>query len=153
MPKIVRGIVPNTAWPRYLQKTITFTSGGTGASGTNTNLFTVTGEVLIEYTTAFCTTSLEQSGATPTLQYGVDALVELFIAATTATTIDANELWIGTSPGAGSAAIPAAMKDIHIGNGDSISCTVAGTANISAGVIEFNVWWRPMSANGLVVSA
>ena len=109
--------------------------------------------MLIEYTTAFCTTSLTESAGTPTLSYGVDAVVALFIAATTATAIDVNEVWIDNAPGAGSIAIPTLMKDIHVGNSDPISCTVAGSNNISAGVIEFNVWWRPMSLNGLLVPA
>ena len=135
-------------------KSITYTAGGTGAAATTTTIFNVTGNVLVTYTAAFCTTSLTESAGTPSLSYGTTGTVDLLIAATTATAIDINELWDDGTPSAkASLALPAKMKDIYIGNGSNISCTVGGTNNISAGAIRFEVYWRKMSDNGLVVPA
>lgn len=136
-------------------KSITYTAGGTGAAATTTTIFNVTGNVLVTYTAAFCTTSLTESAGTPTLAYGVGSatLIAIFIAATTATAIDQNELWVDNDPDVTSEVIPAQMKDVYIGNGNNISCTVGGTNNISAGAIRFEVYWRKMSDNGLVVPA
>ena len=149
MPKIVRGIFND----QRVIKSITFTAGGTGANAATTAIFTVTGNVLITYTAAFCTTSLTESAGTPSLSYGTTVDTALFIALTTATAIDENELWIDTTPIGPSEILPALMKDVYIGNGNNVSCTVGGTNNISAGAIRFEAYWRPMSTNGLVVPA
>lgn len=130
---------------------ITFTAGGTGAAGTATALFTVTGEVIIVYLVPYCTTDLTQSAGTPNLALGVVGSTSLFVAATTATAIDADEFWVDTAPDANGIAIPDALREIAIT--DNIQCLVGGTNNISAGVIEFTAYWRPISADGLVVPA
>lgn len=131
-------------------KSITFTAGGTGANGTETDLFTVTGAVLVQSITAYCTVDLTESAGTPTLSLGVNNVVAEFIAATTATLIDAGELWVDNAPDADAEALPAGMKDILIE--ENISCTVAGTNNISGGVISVAVMWSPITADGNVVA-
>ncbi len=129
-------------------KTYTDTAGN-GAIGAVT-LFTVTGEVLIAYLMAFCTTDL--TGATATITLGVTGKVTvaqtpLFIAATIATDIDANEFWVDTTPDAAGIAIPAALKDIVIT--DNILNDVA-TAGVTGGVIRYDCYWLPLSSDGLV---
>ncbi len=134
--------------PYKVRKAVTFDSGaGTGAIG-NVPLFTVTGEVIVAFLVPYCTTLL--AGASATLALGVTGSTALFIAATTATDIDADEFWIDTAPDANGVAIPAALKDIAIT--DNIVGTVA-TAAISAGVLEVTCYWWPLSDDGDVEAA
>lgn len=133
-----------------VRKTVTFTgAAGAGEAGT-VDLFTVTGQVEVLSLVPICTTLLTETGGTATIALGVTGSTALFIAATGAIGIDANEFWVDTSPDAAGIAIPAALKNIAI-NADIIA-TVAD-ADIDAGVIEFNLWYRPISADGLVVAA
>ena len=132
-------------------KSITFTAGGTGAAGTETDLFTVTGDVIVVAIIPFCTTNLTQSAGTPDLALGANNDTNLFVSATTATDIDANDFWVDASPTeVGGVALPAALKDIVIT--DNISCIVGGTNNIDAGVIDFTVYWLPISTDGNVAA-
>lgn len=124
-------------------------AAGAGAAG-SVSLFTVTGMVLIEKIIARCTTLLTESGATATIALGVTGNTGLFIAATDAVNIDANELWVDTAPDTGGIQIPALMKDVAI-VADIINTIAA--ADVTAGVIEYVVLWRPLSSNGLLVPA
>lgn len=132
-------------------KTITYAAGTTGLAAAVTNIFTVTGEVIVVYLVPFCTTSLDESAGTPTLALGVTNSGALFVAATTATAIDANEFWIDATPDPYGIALPAALADIIIT--DNVVCTVGGTNNISAGVIRYDVYWRPLSSGATLVPA
>lgn len=144
MPQTLRGN-SNQAGLRFISNTITFTGAtGLGEIGT-VPIFTVTGEVLVAVLSAFCTTLL--GGATATLALGVTGSTSLFIAATTATDIDANEFWNDTAPDANGIAVPAAMKDIQIT--DNIIGTVA-TANLTSGVMRFDLYYMPLSSDGNV---
>ncbi len=134
-----------------VRKTITYVAGTTGANGTETDIFTVTGEVIVVALVPYCTTNLDQSAATPTLELGVNNDTNLFVAATTATEIDAGDFWVDATPTkVGGVALAATLKDIVVT--DNISCTVGGTNNISAGVIDFTVYWLPISSDGNVVA-
>ena len=125
------------------RKTVTFTGAANlGAVGA-VPLFTVTGEVMVDKIMAYCTTNL--AGATATLALGVTSGTSDFIAATTATDIDADEFWVDTGPDPNGVALPAAMQDIMIT--DNIIGT-AGTANITGGVLEVTVFWTPISSDG-----
>lgn len=127
--------------------TRTFTgAAGLGAVG-SVALFTVTGEVLIERIVPFCTTLLTEALATATIALGVTGSTSLFIAATNAVDIDANEFWVDTTPDANGIALPAALKDIVIT--DNIIATVAAQ-NVDAGAIRFDVYWRALSSDGSV---
>ena len=137
--------------PKLITKTITYTAGGTGANGTTTNIFVVTGEIIAVYVMAFCTTDLTQSGATPSLVMGVTGDVDDFVATTIATNIDAGQFWASGASIPNLAAIPDAMKDIV--TTDNITCTVTGSNNISAGVIRYDLYWLPLSPGGLAVPA
>lgn len=137
--------------PYKATKSITFAAGTTGLAGAQTDIFTVTGEVEIVSIVPFCTTLLEESAATPTLSLGVAGSVALFVAATDAVDIDADEFWVDTDPDAYGVAIPALCKNVAITA--NVVCKVAGTNNISAGVIRFDVYWRPLSSDGKVVAA
>lgn len=121
--------------------------GGAGSGATGSiALFTVTGQVLILAIVGFCTENLVSAGG-GTLALGVTGDTDLFIAATTGTDIDADDIWIDAGPDPNGIALPAACKDVIIT--DNIIGTVA-TADITDGTIEFYVLWVPLSANGNV---
>lgn len=137
-------------WRRHSTKTITFdgTAGG-GAAGTEVTVFTITGRVHVCEIGAFCTTDLTTTGAA-TIELGVTADTDAFIAQTVATTIDANEWWASATPNAGAAtqgqnpnagATTAAMDKFASTN---IVLTI-GTADVSTGVIVFDVIYDPLT--------
>jgi hypothetical protein len=134
------------------RKTITYANPGTGANGTETDIFTLTGEVIVLALFPYCTTNLGESAGTPELALGVNNDTDLFIASTVATAIDADDFWVDATPTeVGGVALPAALKDIIIT--DNISCLVGGTNHIDAGVIEYTVFWLPISPDGNLVAA
>ena len=138
----------NVVHPILAIKTVTFDAGsGTGAQG-NVPIFTVTSQVLVVAIVPFCTTLL--AGATATLELGVTGILELFVATTTGTDIDADEFWVDTGPDANGVLIPAIMKDTVIT--DNIVGTVE-VADITSGVIRYSVYWLPLSATSNVVAA
>ena len=125
--------------------TKTFTAAdGSGNIGT-VALFTVTG--LIEAKLyARCTTSLTADGAA-TVEVGVTGSTASLIAQTTATDIDATNIWHDATPDS-----PVELDSVvttKILNGN-IFLTVA-TANLTAGVIDFILVYNPLSADGKVV--
>lgn len=134
---------------RIVRKTITFDAGvGTGAVGA-VPLFTVTGEVLVSALIPFCTTLLTEAAATATLALGVTGSTSLFIAATNAVDIDADEFWVDTAPDPNGVAIPAALLNVAIE--ENIIGTVAAQ-NVDSGVIRLTCFWRPISTDGNVVA-
>lgn len=133
---------------RRESKAMTFSNAADLGAVGNVPLFTVTGEVLIVAMVPFCTTLLTEAGATATLALGVTGSTSLFIAATNAVDIDANEFWVDTAPDANGIAVPAALKDIAIT--DNIVGTV-GVQAVTGGVIRFDVLYIPLSGDGLVV--
>lgn len=115
---------------RRLRKTITFDgTAGKGAQGV-VSLFTVTnGAIRVESFSAYCRTNL--AGASATVEVGATGATAGLIAQTTATDIDAGEVWSDSTPDAG---IGAAVIDKVVGA--DIKITVA-TADVTAGVIDF----------------
>ena len=149
MPTYVEGVLQppqRTVEPRLLQTSITFDgTAGLGAIGA-VPIFTVTGEVLVVSLSPICTTGL--AGATATLSLGVTAGVTDFIAATLATDIDAGEFWQADPSEPNSDALEAALENILVT--DNIVGAVL-VAAISAGVMRFDVIWRPLSSDGNLV--
>ena len=127
------------------QKTVTYTTLTTGAQGAAT-LFTVIGSVRCKLI-ARCTTDL--AGATATIAIGTAKTTGGLIAQTTATDIDANEIWQDATPDASVELETVAATKIVI---QDIISTIA-TAAISGGVIEYCLLWQPVSTNGTVVAA
>ncbi len=132
------------------QKELAFTGAASLGAVGNVPLFTVTGEVLIAILVPFCTENLAEAAPTATLALGVTGSTSLLIAATNAVDIDANEFWVDTAPDPFGIVVPAALKDIAIT--DNIVGTV-GAQNITDGTIRFDLYWAPLSTNGLVVPA
>lgn len=149
---IIRAYGP--AEPRLERKSVTFNgTAGNGVVGT-VALFTVTGEVEILriVPTVVLTLTEDPVPGGATLALGVTNLPALFIAATTALNLATGEFWTEAT-GGGTAnsgiAIPAALKDI------AVTSNIIGTVavdDITGGTLRFDVIWRPLSANGLVVA-
>lgn len=132
------------------RKTLTFTGGaGLGLSASPIPLFTLTGAVYVERIAGWGVTTPTSAGG-GTLALGVTGSTALFIAATTATTIASGKSWQTTTANATGLAVPATNKEILIAA--SIIGTVA-TADITAGVIEFVVYYRPASTGSALVAA
>lgn len=132
-----------------------FAGGTTNARGDNDGtsdpltLFTVTGEVLVRIF-GVCTTLLASAGG-GTLEVGVTGNTAALIAQTTATDIDANEIWNDASPAVGTDTLANLTGPHIIVNGLDIIETV-GTADITAGQIHYICLWRPLSPDGNVVA-
>jgi len=138
---------------RQAEKTITFDGGTTNAigdydgTGNPFTIFSITGEVKAKLL-AVCTTNL--AGASATLEVGITGHTASLIAQTTATDIDANEIWHDASPDNGVEETSVA-KEYFVVNGLDVIGTV-GTANITAGVIKFIALWKPVSKNGALIA-
>ncbi len=117
----------------------------TGGTGNPATLFTVTGNVLA-YLMAICSVSLVGSA---TLEAGLVGNVAILLARIAdTTTFDENMTWIDSTPALGEGVAP---KFHPIGGGLDIIQTV-GSANITAGEIDYYCFWRPLSIDGFVVA-
>lgn len=135
-------------------KTMTF-AGGTvndpgdfDGAGNPATLFTVTGDVVVKVF-GICKTTLE--GALATVEVGLSGNTAVLIAQTTGTDIDVNEIWHDATPDA-TIELETVADEYIVSNGQDIIQTV-GTANVTAGKIEYYCLWRPLSADGNVVAA
>lgn len=132
-----------------VKKTITFDGGTPNAigdfdgSGNPATVFTVTGEVMLKVF-GHCTTLLD--GASATLELGIAGNTAALIAQTTATDVDADEIWIDTAP----STVETLPNYSVLVNGTDVILTVA-TANITSGVIDFYGYYVPISSDGRVV--
>ena len=134
-----------------VHKTITFDgTAGLGAAGTPVSVFTTTGQVLVVAIVPFCTTLLTEAVAGATLALGITGSTALFIAATNAVDIDANEFWLDTAPDPAGIALPAAMKDIVIAANVIIT---PATQNTNGGVLDIDLIYIPLSTDGAMVAA
>lgn len=125
--------------PHHFVKTVTFDGTTWGDVGTDT-IATVTGRVLLLHQCAYCTTLL--AGASATVELGTANNTAELIAQTTATDIDADEVWRSATPDV--EAGPAIVNNVV---GSDILLTTA-TAAVTAGVIEFSFYWLPLSVDG-----
>jgi len=133
-------------------KTMTFAGGTTNdpgdfdGTGNPATLFTVTGTVKMKLF-GICTTNL--AGATATVAVGTALSPTGLIAQTTATDIDANEIWHDATPDASIELSTVLTEKIVSQN---VIQTV-GTANVTSGVITYYCIWKPLSPGSSVVAA
>ena len=137
-----------------VKKSITFAGGTTNAIGDHDgtgdpfDIFTVTGLVKARIF-GFCTTTLVDTTDTATLEVGTAKSTAAIIAQTTGTDIDVNEIWHDNAPDNSVELLTVAPEEII---GQDVIGTV-GTANITAGVIDFYAIWYPLSPDGNLVAA
>ena len=118
----------------------------TGGTGNPATLFTVTGDVLI-YIMALCKVSL--IGAA-TLEVGLTGNTAILLAQiANTTTLDENMNWLDATPAIGEGQAPI----FHPISGGLDVIQTVGSANISAGEIDYYGFYRPLSSDGLVVPA
>lgn len=145
--------VIDAAWGQKLDKVVTF-AGGTAndagdydGTGNPETLFNVTGVVRMRIL-AKCITSLVGSGAT--LEVGTALSTAGLIPQTSAEAIDANEIWHdATTPDSSIEATSVLAEKIV--SQDVIQSV--GTANITAGKIQYTCIWYPLSENAEVTAA
>lgn len=143
----------NFPLPFVVKKTITFAGGTANAIGDHDGtsdpftVFEVTGDIMC-FVIGVCKTTLVGAA---TLELGVtDATAAILAQIANATTLVANEVWAAdATPSLAEGYTP---KYHFIGGGLDIIGTV-GSANITAGVIDFYCFYRPLSNDGLVVAA
>lgn len=141
--------VPITQPGLKATKTITYVAGTTGATGAST-LFTITGDVLVTVF-AVCTSDLTSGGAA-TVEVGIAGNTAAIIAQTTATTIDAGEVWIGSTTPATVVALGTPTHQFILNTGTDIIQTI-GTTTVSGGVLTYYCFWFPLSEDGNVEAA
>lgn len=136
------------------EKLITFVGGTTNGIGDHDGtgdpftIFTVTGHVMVRLL-AIVETDL--AGASATLEVGVAGDTANLIAQSTATDIDASEIWHDATPDSPDE-LTSVLAEKIIANGKDIIGTV-GTANITSGAIRFMCFWYPLSEGASVVAA
>ena len=128
--------------PYSVESTVTFAELTTGTAEAH-NLFKVTGAVALSVI-GFCTTNLD--GATATIKVGTALSDAGLIASTTATNIDANEIWHDATPDSSIEATSVVSKKIV---SQDVIYTI-GTAAITAGVIKFVCFWTPITEGSKV---
>lgn len=126
---------------KVLRKRITFdgTAGG-GAQGT-VIVATLTGCVFISKFISRCAVDL--IGTSATVEVGVSGTTNGLIAQTTATNIDVGEIWTDSGPSNFEAPISDKVID------DNIIITV-GTADVTAGVLDFFILYYPVTTDGFL---
>lgn len=124
--------------------------GDQTGTGNPLTLYTVTGEVLLRIF-GVCTVNLASAGG-GTLEVGLTGNTAALIAQTTATDIDANDIWKDASPEVGTDTLANLPGPFVVVNGLDIIETT-GTADITSGNVRYVCLWRPLSTDGNVVSA
>lgn len=131
---------------RNVESTVTFVTGTTGTVDTHA-LFTVTGTVAMTVI-GVCSVNLASAGG-GTIKVGTALDTDGLILDTTATDIDAGEIWHDTTPDNSVESLDILAKKVV---NQSVSYVIT-TGAISAGVIKFICLWVPISVNGNVVAA
>jgi len=133
-------------WRKAIHRYDFAVDGGATAAYTT---YTVTGDVEVQ-TYGICKTSLTSGGAA-TIELGIAGNTAALIAQTTATDLDQYETWQDAGPEANPGDVATAHGSwFAIANGADIILTIGGAA-LTAGVIDFYCFWRPLSTNGSVV--
>jgi len=136
----------------FTTKTMTFDGATTNdpgdfnGTGNPATLFTVTGAVRLKLL-AVCSVNL--AGATATVEVGTSSVTTGIIPLTTATEIDANEIWFDATPTTTIEPVASLVDNVITAN---VIQTVR-TADITSGAITYYAMWYPLSADGNVVAA
>jgi hypothetical protein len=120
--------------------------GDFNGTGNPATLFTVTGAVRMKLL-AICRVNL--ASTTGTVEVGTAALTTGLIPLTTATDIDAGEIWFDATPTTTIEPTSALVDNVVSAN---VIQTVR-TADITAGQVDYYALWYPLSEDGNVVAA
>jgi hypothetical protein len=122
----------------------------TGAQGAYT-IFTVTGDIYIEQIYGLCQVTLTSAGA-PTIELGIAGNTAVLVAQTAGLDLDQYELWQDATPETNPGVVILLGRSWVLANGADIILTI-GTADLTAGDIDFHCTWRPLSLDGNLVAA
>ena len=126
--------------------TVTLAAATTGAVASK-ELFTVTG-LIMACVVGKCTTDVTMTGAGATLALGNETVTNQFIAATAGDAIDAGEIWLSNTP-ATSYVSSDTVPIWSLINGLDVGYTI-GVDSLSGGVVEFHLFWYPISEDASV---
>lgn len=124
-------------------KSITF-SNTTGAPV----MFTVTGDVIVKLVVV-TTTNLASAGGC-SVELGISASAGAMVASTSASTLDAREIWHDTASDSEIEAL-STMREYIISDGNDIVLTLDGQAD--SGALTLYCFWIPLSDGASVVAA
>ena len=121
----------------------------TGAQAAYT-IYTVTGDVQMQVF-GLCQVTLTSAGA-PTIELGIAGNTAALIAQTAGLDLDQYETWQDNAPEANPGDVSTAHGSwFAIANGADVIMTI-GTADLTAGDIDFHAFWRPLSSDGDVTA-
>jgi len=95
--------------------------------------------------------TINLDGAAATIALGTENDTGGWIAATTATALDATELWQSSTIASNVPYIPTSSILDNVVSSDDVGYSIAGGAT-SAGNIAFHIWWEPLSGAGAVTA-
>jgi hypothetical protein len=123
--------------------------GDDGGTQIEYTLFTVTGDVLL---TIFGICQVTLTGASD-ISVGIVGAVTALMAVTTAVDLDQYETWqdAGPEPNPGVVDVFGGSRQFVIANGIDIVMDI-DSANLTAGDIDFHVFWMPLSLDGALVA-
>lgn len=135
--------------PNYIKVTADLSSA-TWNTVASHEIATVTGLVRMKLIAEVTTTGDDTSGNTSTIQLGVEGTTNDWIAATEVDDLAEGELWNDATPTVAQGDTSSYMFDKLV-NGLDIGYEIAGEA-ATAGVIDFHIFWLPISSDGSVVA-
>lgn len=128
---------------------ITFDTTGTWSTVASHEIAVVTGCVRVRIL-AFATTTLTDAGNAATLTLGTEGSAANIIASTDTDDLLATEFWNDATPTALEAdATSTTMLDFVVMGGKDIGYTI-GTEALTGGVLEFHIWWTPLTVGSTV---
>ena len=113
-------------------------------------IFTVTGDVIVRVF-GVCDVALT-SGGVATIELGVSGNTAVLLAQATATDLILNEIWHDASPTTTVEQVNLTGRDFIVTGGQDVILTI-GTADLTAGDVDFYALWIPLSTDGNVVAA
>jgi hypothetical protein len=143
----VEGAALNSKTRNYGAITVAFDPLTNGAIGVH-KLLEVDGVVRIRFLIE-CTVDLAGAGAT--VELGLNSDTDAFILTTTATDIDAGELWVDETPTETYGNYSSIVFDKII-NDDDVEYEIK-VADITGGELVLHYWWEALNADGDVVPA
>ena len=139
--------IPEQSKEQFLRGRVTFVAGTTGAVAQHT-VFTITGMVKFGFGAMIVTDPT--SGGAATISHGNAGAVAALGAATLATTLDAGD-WLdpGSTTWREAATFGGNLTTSATSSGTDITADVLVTT-ITGGVVEYYIYWIPLSAGATV---
>lgn len=135
--------------PNFLSVTADMSSTTWNTVATH-EVFTVTGTVRVRILIE-CTENIADADNTGMIQFGVAGATSAFIASTTGTALDANDLWYDATPTTTYETTSTALIDKIVTGGVDIGYEIA-TTDFTDGTLVFYVWYEPISSTGAVAA-